>query len=103
MSHQFRNVHFDEGFGSLFKDSGRRLQAVRSSFGGIGLRARVTEHQREDAGAKTAPEFKQDVSADRTPDERGSANADGIEHPSNVVRMLCHQGRAVANLGLSVA
>ena len=54
-------------------------------------------------GAKAAPEFEQDVSANRTSDERGLANAGGIEHAGNVAGVLCHEGGTFANFRIAVA
>ena len=100
--HQLRNHGLDERLGSLLQDGVRGLQPIRPGLGRIGLRARVTKHERGHPHAKAAPEFKQDVSANGTSDECRFANAGGIENAGNVAGVLRHESRPFANLGIAM-
>src|SRR5260221_14683239 len=62
----------------------------------------MTRGERVTRSARAQQESKQNVSADGTSDERGLANADGIEHTGDVAGVFLHQGRAFANLRSAV-
>src|SRR5260221_12434827 len=62
----------------------------------------MTRGERVTRSARAQQESKQNVSADGTSDERGLANADGIEHTGNIAGVFLHQGRAFANLRITV-
>ena len=99
----FGIVRLDEGFGALLEDGSRGLQPIRPGLGRVGLRARVIKRKRGYPFAKAAPEFKQDVSADGTTDERGLADGSGVKHAGNVRGVLGHESGALANFGITVA
>src|SRR5260221_6819482 len=62
----------------------------------------MTRGERVTRSARAQQESKQNVSADGTSDDRGLANADGIEHTGDVAGVFLHQGRAFANLRITV-
>src|SRR5271170_6540898 len=80
----------------------RGLQTICPSFGSIGLRSRVAKRKRGKARSKTAPEFKQNVSADGAPDKRSLADTRSIKHVGNVAGVFWHEGRSFADFGTAM-
>ena len=79
------------------------LQTSGFGFGVVGGGLGIGEHQAAHALAESAPEFKQDVTADGAADKNRFADFQLVTEPGEVFRMLLHGGRPVAATGLAHA